>query len=146
MYLDLTKILGINDLDSFEAKGYPIFRATKSLFDKLTSAPMTTKIAKELPELIVKMTGIILINQVQLQKDLKDAISFFKAVVGFAMVLFFLNLSINLTRLTYSCYINFCIEEIRQKRQVEEAQKQLSLWAELTHINGRNCVNRVETM
>ena len=76
MYLDITKILGVNYVGSFSAKKHPIFRATNSLFDKLITAPMDTEIFREIPELNVKLTGIILVNQMQIQKDLKNTISF----------------------------------------------------------------------
>ena len=147
MYLDLTMILGVNDLGSFNAKKHPIFRTTESLFGKLMMAPMSTPISKEIPELNIKLTGIILINQIQIQKDLKNAVSFFQGVVGFAMVLFCLNLLINLTRLTYSCYHNFCTPEIRQNWHIEQAREQLSLWAELAPLTSRNHgQNRVGTL
>ena len=127
MFLDITKTLGINDIGSLSAKQHPIFKATETLFGKLLTAPMNTEISNEIPEINVKLTGIILSNQIKLQKDLYDVVSIFKEIIVFAMVLFCINLRINITGLTYSYYKVYCMVEIRQNRCIQQAREQLDL-------------------
>ena len=55
-------------------------------------------------------------------------------IVTVALLLFSINLSINITRLAYTIYKAFWTEEYCNGRILQQAQAQLDLWAELAPL------------
>ena len=141
-YNKIMKILGVDDISSTSAKKYPLFEGTDAIFGELLSAPLKTKLQDELPELNFKLIGVILINQIKMQNELGEVISFFTGIVTVALLLFSINLSINITRLTYMIYKAFCTEEYFKGRRLQQTQAQLDLGAELAPLQNAGQNNR----
>ena len=55
-------------------------------------------------------------------------------MVANALVLFSINLTINIARLTLSLYENYCTAEYRMQQCIIQAQEQFNIWVEVAHL------------
>ena len=124
----------MRDISCDSSRKFPLFEGTEAIFGDLLSAPLDTKISKELPELTLEFIGVLLINQTKVHKKLEDAITFFEGVVAIALMLFSINLTIHIVRLIFSMHRSVCTSEHHRMRRINQSHEQLNVWAEIVPL------------
>ena len=130
-YEQITHTVGVNDITSTKAHKQPIFRQTEKIFGKLLTAPVTTVLAEEVPELTLKLMTIAIHNQLKAHEDLKEAILHFNGVCSLAFLIFTINLLITIVRNVWYVYERFCTPRARAERRRNRAQAH---WDEMVEI------------